>query len=76
MKIILTIGIAISILGLIGLGICMIKGLKIKSLEHLGTHSDAELKKLLGQLSIINMISLGLSFMGLLMIVISIILDN
>ena len=76
MKIVLTVGIAISILGLIGLGICMIKGLRVRSLERLGTHSDVELKKLLGQLSIMNMLSLGLSFSGLLMVVISIILEN
>ena len=54
----------------------MNNGLKVRRLERLGTHSDDQLKKLLGQLSVINMLSLGLSFLGLLMVVISIILES
>ena len=76
MKIILIIGVTISILGLIGLVICMSKGLRVRRLEHLGAHTNDELKRLLGQLSIMNMLSLGLSFLGLLTIVVSIILGT
>ena len=76
MKIILIIGVTISILGLIGLAICMSKGLRVKRLERLGSHSNDELKKLLGKLSVMNMLSLGVSFLGLLTIVVSIILDT
>ena len=76
MKIILITGIIVSIFGLIGLIVCMNNGLKVRRLERLGTHSDDQLKKLLGQLSVINMLSLGLSFLGLLMVVISIILES
>ena len=75
MRIILIIGIIISMLGLIGLGICMKKGLQVRKLERLGAHNDDDLKKMLGQLSIMNMLSLGLSFLGLFIIVISIILN-
>ena len=75
MNIILIIGVTISILGLVGLTICMSRGLKVRRLERLGAHSNDELKKLLGQLSVMNMLSLGLSFLGLLTVVISIILD-
>ena len=76
MKIVLVIGITLSILGLVGLAICMGKGLKVRRFERLGTHNEDELKKLLGQLSIMNMLSLGLSFSGLLTVVASIILDS
>lgn len=76
MKIILIVGVTISILGLIGLVICMSRGLRVRRLERLGTHSDNELKKLLGQLSVINMLSLSLAFLGLLMVVTSIILNS
>ena len=76
MKIILIIGVTISILGLIGLAICMSKGLRIRRLERLGAQSNEELKKLLGRLSVMNMLSLGLSFLGLLTVVIGIILGT
>jgi hypothetical protein len=75
-KIILMIGVTISISGLIGLAMCMVRGLRVRRLEHLGTHSNDELKKLLGQLSVMNMLSLGLSFLGLLTVVVSIILKT
>jgi hypothetical protein len=76
MKIILIVGVTISMLGLLGLVICISKGLKVRRLERLGTHSGDELKKLLGQLSVMNILSLSLSFVGLLMVVISIVLNS
>ena len=76
MKIILVVGVTISILGLIGLVVCIGRGLRIRSFERLGTHSQDELKKLLGQLSVINMLSLSLSFLGLLIVVVSLIFNT
>ena len=55
MKIILVVGVTISILGLIGLVVCIGRGLQIRRFERLGAHTQDELKKLLGQLSVINM---------------------
>ena len=76
MKIILVVGVTISILGLIGLVVCIGRGLQIKSLERLGARTQDELKKLLGQLSVINMLSLSLSFLGLLIVVVSLIFST
>ena len=73
MKIILVVGVTISILGLIGLVVCVGRGLQIRRFERLGAHTQDELKKLLGQLSVINMLSLSLSFIGLLIVVVSLI---
>ena len=73
MKIILVVGVTISILGLIGLIVCIGRGLQIKRFERLGAHTQDELNKLLGQLSVINMLSLGLSFLGLLIVVVGLI---
>jgi hypothetical protein len=76
MKIILVVGVTISILGLIGLVVCIARGLQIRRLERLGAHTQDELKKLLGQLSVINMLSLSLSFLGLLIVVVSLIFNT
>ena len=76
MKIILVVGVTISILGLIGLIVCIGRGLQIKRFERLGAQTQDELKKLLGQLSVINMLSLSLSFLGLLIVVVSLIFST
>ena len=76
MKIILVVGVTISILGLIGLVVCIGRCLRIRRFERLGTHTQDELKKLLGQLSVINMLSLSLSFIGLLIVVVSLIFNT
>ena len=76
MKIILVVGVTISILGLIGLVICIGRGLQVKHFERLGAHTQDELKKLLGQLSVINMLSLSLSFLGLLIVAVSLIFNT
>ena len=76
MKIILVVGVTISILGLIGLVVCISRGLQIRRFERLGAHTQDELKKLLGQLSVINMLSLSLSFLGLLIVVVSLIFNT
>ena len=76
MKIILVVGVTISILGLIGLVVCISRGLQIRRFERLGAHTQDELKKLLGQLSVINMLSLSLSFLGLLVVVVSLIFNT
>ena len=76
MKIILVIGVTISILGLIGFLVCIGRGLQIRRFERLDTHTQDELKKLLGQLSVINMLSLSLSFLGLLIVAVSLIFNT
>jgi hypothetical protein len=76
MKIILVVGVTISILGLIGLVVCIGRGLQIRRFERLGAHTQDELKRLLGQLSVINMLSLSLSFLGLLIVVVSLIFKS
>ena len=76
MKIILVVGVTISILGLIGLVVCVGRGLQIRRFERFGARTQDELKKLLGRLSVINMLSLSLSFLGLLIVVVSLIFDT
>jgi hypothetical protein len=76
MNIILVVGVIISILGLIGLVICITKGLQIRRFERLGARTQEELKNLLGQLSVMNMLSLSLSFLGLLIVVLSLIFNS
>ena len=76
MKIILVVGVTISILGLIGLVVCISRGLQVRRFERLGAHTEHELKRLLGQLSVINILSLSLSFLGLLIVVVSLIFSS
>ena len=73
MKTILVLGVIISTLGLFGLLICILKGIKIKRFERLGTHDPEKLQNLLGRLYVLNMLSLSSSFLGLLMVVVGII---
>jgi hypothetical protein len=76
MNIVLVVGVTISILGLIGLVVCIGRGLQIRRFERFGAHTQDELKRLLGQLSVINMLSLSLSFLGLLIVVVSLIFNT
>ena len=72
MKIILIAGIILSLIGLIGILTCAFKGIKIKRLDAIKSQSPEKLKDLLRSLYILNMLSLSISFFGLLIVVIGI----
>ena len=76
LKLVIFLGIGLSMLGLIGLLTCIQNGIKIKRFEHNENHDKEKIKNLLGRLYIRNMISLTSSFVGLIMIVIGIILES
>ena len=76
MKLVIFSGIGLSLLGLIGLLTCIQKGIKIRRFERKENHDKEEVKNLLGRLYVRNMISLSSSFLGLIMIVIGIILND
>jgi hypothetical protein len=75
MKILIILGVLISGLGLLGLIKCVHMGFQIKKMERLGTTDPDQLKKLLGKLSAMNMLSLSSSLFGLIILVLAIILD-
>ena len=76
MKLIIFLGVGLSMLGLMGLIACIREGLKIKRFEREGNYNNEKIKNLLGRLYIKNMVSLTCSFLGLIMITIGIILDS
>ena len=75
MKAIFIFGFILTGIGLLGFLKCVSLGLRIKRLEKSGFHKSEELKALLGNFSVINMISLSCSMLGLIIIIIVIILD-
>ena len=76
MKLVITIGVIISLLGLTGLLKCVLDGLRIKRIEKSENYSPEELKGLLGKLYVLNMLSLSSSFAGLIIIIVGTILDT
>ena len=76
MKLVIVVGVIISLLGVAGLLTCIFKGIKIKRLELTRSHDSDEVKSLLGKLYTFNMISLSASFLGLLIVIIGIIFAN
>ena len=76
LKLVIFLGIGLSMLGLIGLLTCIQNAIKIKRFERNENHDKEKIKNLQGRLYIRNMISLISSFFGLIMIVIAIILES
>mgnify|MGYP001163559229 CR=1 FL=1 len=74
MTVMFYIGILLLICGLAGFIGCILFGFQIKKQEKRKSKTDEEIKKLLIQFSSLNMISLMISFMGLTILVIAIIL--
>ena len=66
----MTLGVVISAIGLFGFLICIQRGFKIKKFASERKYDQEELKNRFAPLYVINMISLGLSLFGLLLVII------
>ena len=76
MTLILISGCIISIVGLLGLLTCIQKAIKLKRSELSKNQSTVEIKEQLERLYLLNMLSLGTSFVGLMFVVIGVIFDT